>query len=150
MLIVDYKTFVRMPAGTVYSPYEPCIFISDHFSIKTDTGEPLSFSKDAWTFLGEMPLNPCFLDDDHRAFGTGKFQTVLAVYDTAACDYDDDQLFAVLERHEIKNMIDALYWALDGCPGELEDFSNNRLTVCEAYKEFITDFMKKENNNAED
>ena len=84
MKIVDYKTFVRMPAGTIFASYKPCAF--GDFEIKTDTGH--FRTKDKWGFLGTMPLDPYFIDEDHLAFGPGTFETELAVYDNADYDYE--------------------------------------------------------------
>ena len=151
MIIVDFHDFIRMPAGTVYAPYEPCVF--GDFAIKTDTGyEVIGYDgKRYWDFLGSMPLHPNFADDDHVAFDKGVYETEMSVYDTAACDFDEEELFAVLEPHEVKRLINSLYWALEGCPGELEDFCEymkNAKTAGE-YTDIIREILK-EKENAED
>ena len=145
MKIVDYRTFVRMPAGTIFASYEPCVF--GDFQIKTDTGH--FKTRDEWGFLGIMPLAPYFIDDDHLAFGPGKFEIEQAIYDIGDADYDEYGLFAILELHEVKQLINTLHWALAGCPVGYENFCKARETVCEVYMDIVGDYMRriKENND---
>ena len=42
MKLVDFKTFNRMPAGTIFAPYTPCV-LEDRLAIKTDHGRELNF-----------------------------------------------------------------------------------------------------------
>ena len=37
MKIVDFKTFNRMPAGTIFAPYTPCV-LEERLAIKVDHG----------------------------------------------------------------------------------------------------------------
>lgn len=122
MVIVNFHDFIRMPAGTVYAPYEPCVF--GDFAIKTDTGYEVigCDGKRYWDFLGSMPLYPSFTDDD-LAFDKGTYETDMCVYDTTGCDFEEEELFAVLEPHEVKRLINALHWALKGCPGDFYNYS---------------------------
>ena len=125
MQIVDYETFNRMPAGTVFAPYIPCD-LHTVFGIKTDTGKPTGYGfvgRD-WYFNGVMPLRPCFIDDDHFAFAPGAFLTEMSSYDSDSNDYADCKLFAVLDKIEIQRMIDSLYWAMDGCPVDFDEYKN--------------------------
>ena len=38
MRLVTYDEFVRMPAGTIFAPYEPCV-LKEELAIKVDPGE---------------------------------------------------------------------------------------------------------------
>lgn len=124
MKIVDYETFIRMPAGTVFAPYEPCVF-QDRFMIKVDAGWEYTDGRGEkrWAFNGTMPLEPWFEGDmSDWAFDLGTYDTELVVYDGDSNDAAQYKMFAVLERYEIDGLIFALEWAQNGCPGELEDY----------------------------
>lgn len=117
MKIVDRETFIRMPAGTIYAPYKPCIF-DRGFYIKTDTGWEYFnqwTNKKGWMFNGAMPLNPQFLD---QVFPDSPctYETEMLIYDEDANDTSNIALFAVLEPHEAQRLICALQWAMGGCP----------------------------------
>lgn len=129
MRIVTYEEFIRMPAGTIFAPYEPCIF-KERLRIKTDTGEtyvnPIT-GEESWTFLGAMPLEPWFDIEDVYPDTYGTYSTEMVIYDDAAVDYMDEKMIAVLEPHEVVHLIEALVWAYYGCKGELKyyDQENN-------------------------
>lgn len=38
MKLVNFETFNRMPTGTIFAPYNPCV-MEDRMSIKVDEGE---------------------------------------------------------------------------------------------------------------
>lgn len=111
MKIVDYKEFVRSPAGTVFCPYEPCFFHSP-LQIKTDTGWK---SEKRYMFNGTLSLEPSFLDQENLAFGVGRYGINFPVCDTSSIDFDENGLFAILEKEEIESIINLLNWALSGC-----------------------------------
>lgn len=122
MLIVDYDTFNRMPAGTIFAPYEPCVF-NDRLEIKVDHGH---YWNGEWFYVGTMTLEPDIVDTaSNDCFKYGKCETEMCVYDGCSADISNYKMFAVLEKHEIERMIKALKWAMDGCPGELEDYKEN-------------------------
>lgn len=117
MKIVDYDTFIRMPAGTIFAPYEPCVF-KERFQIKVDPGYEYRdiFGKTRYMFNGAMPLEPWFEDDmDGWAFDFGVYDTVMEVYDGDSNDAAQYKMFAILEDHEIDRLIFALKWAQNGC-----------------------------------
>ena len=70
MKIVDYNEFIRLPAGTVFCPYEPCFFHSP-LQIKTDTGWQ---SGTKYLFNGTISLEPSFSDQENLAFCAGKYE----------------------------------------------------------------------------
>lgn len=142
MLIVDYETFIRMPAGTVFAPYTPCIF-EERFEIKVDHGheyiDPYS-GKKKWGYNGTMPLEPWlgeeFIDQPAGYPNTpGKYETELAIYDGSSADASEYKMFAVLEPHEVKRLMNALQWALDGCVGEFNEQNGELLRVVAIEKE---------------
>ena len=118
MKIVNYYDFVRLPSGSVFCPYEPCYFHSP-FQIKVDKGEERSGS---YIFNGTMPLEPWFSVEDEFPDCDGNYETEMVVTDNASVDFDEDCLFAVLEKHEVERLIDALKWAIGGCKQERDAF----------------------------
>ena len=111
MKIVDYNEFVRLPAGTVFCPYEPCFFHSP-LQIKTDTGWQ---SGTKYLFNGTISLEPSFSDQENLAFCVGRYEIGFPVCDTSSIDFDENSLFAILDKEEIENLIDLLKWELKGC-----------------------------------
>ena len=118
MLIVDYDTFVRMPAGTIFAPYEPCVF-KERLEIKVEHGYEWNGK---WGYCGTMSLEPDVCYCSYDAFNYGKCETNMSIYDGSSTDMTEYKMFAVLEKHEIERMINALKWAMDGCPGNLEGY----------------------------
>lgn len=108
MNIVNYEEFIRLPAGSVFCPYEPCIFHSP-LQIKTDTGWQ---SGKSYMFNGTISLEPDFKEQENLAFGIGKYEIEFPEDDTSSIDFDENGLFAVLENHEIQELIDILTMAL--------------------------------------
>ena len=124
MKIVDYETFIRMPAGTIFAEFEPCFFKSE-WEIKVDHGEEYIDHWDKtkqWYYNGTMKIIPWFKDElpyYDPVYGT--HETEMFYYDGSSADVHGTKYFAVLEPHEVKMMIRALEWALDGCKEEWED-----------------------------
>lgn len=121
MKIVDYETFIRMPAGTIFAEYTPCAWKSE-WEIKVDHGyeytNPWNGEK-SWGYNGTTPIIPWFKEEEATTYGT--FETEMFLYDGSSADVQGTEYFAVLEPHEIKMMIRAFEWALDGCKTEWED-----------------------------
>lgn len=124
MKIVDYDTFVRMPAGTIFAPYEPCIY-SDRFQIKVDEGHEypsMLDGKPTYMFNGTMPLEPWFSTEPYDwPDKVGTYPTEMCVYDGDSNDAAEYKMFAIMEPHEVKKLIEALHWALNGCHGEFDE-----------------------------
>lgn len=124
MNIVDRETFLRMPAGTIFAEYKPCVFIGG-FQIKTDTGHMVEnpmFGKPFWSFLGSMPLEPYFkgFDGGGGPFTFGSYPVEWCVYDDSSADYFETDMIAIFEPHEVTQLIEVLKWALNGCAGEVK------------------------------
>lgn len=103
MKIVDHKTFLSMPAGTVYSKYEPCIF--EPFCIK---GKSISYGDffyqtivDSVKCRGSDEFHG--LLDDSEKNGT----TFPLDFDSQGRDgcFEVDQLFAVWDDSDVEALI---------------------------------------------
>lgn len=120
MRIMNKEQFARTPPGTVYCQFEPYI-LDEAIQIKTDYSE----NNGSPNFVGVIPLCPFFTQDyndkwntfDGMPSETTQYMTDCFSNDTALCDYDDNQLFAVFSKDEVRRMIDVLTYALCGCEG---------------------------------
>ena len=119
MKIVNYEEFVRMPAGTIFAPFEPSVF-TEEFAVKTDTGEEhdIPYCGKRWCFNGVMSLQPWL--GDYSYFLGAQEDASYEIYDGDHNDYDKDGMFAILEEQDVKKLIKVLKWALNGCEGEIE------------------------------
>lgn len=124
MKIVDYNTFVRLPAGTVFSPYIPCSLEGD-LEIKVDGGHAYESPcfPEGWTFNGTMTLSPWF-EDPSLLLGPGdEAPASFEVYDGSNVDYRDYKMFLIFEDSDVERLIKVLEWARSGCkdpnPGEV-------------------------------
>lgn len=114
MRLVGFREFCRMPAGTIFAPYEP-IVLKDRLAIKTDPGERSIWCD--WLFNGVMPLEP-WMDPDTALWKIGDTQPAsFEIYDGSNVDYSDHKMFLVFEEADIDRMINALVWAKNGCVG---------------------------------
>lgn len=116
MKIVDFETFNRMPAGTIFAPYTPCV-LEDKLAIKVDHGrefDPMYFRFD-WMFNGVMPLEPWNINS---FFGDESVRATFEIYDGATNDYHDYNQFLIFEDDDIDRMIQVLLWAKGGCKDE--------------------------------
>ena len=121
MKVVDYETFIRMPAGTVFAPVKDGNF-DDEFEIKVDGGEEYEYKgKKKYVYCGTMPLSPWLMGYNLPLECYKDYEVEMEIYDGDSNDASEYSCFAVLEPHEVKSIINALYWALDGCPGALPD-----------------------------
>lgn len=117
MKIIKYDEFIRMPKGTVFCEYEPCVFHYP-FHIKTDEGEERN---GVYMFNGTMPLEPWFLSEEEYPLDVCVCETEMAIWDNSSVDFDQNKFFAILEKEEIERLINALKWALTGCEEILKD-----------------------------
>jgi hypothetical protein len=124
MKIVDYNTFVRLPAGTVFSPYMPCSLEGD-LEIKVDGGHAYEAPcfPEGWYFNGTMTLSPWF-EDPSLLLGLGdEAPASFEVYDGSNVDYRDYKMFLIFEDSDVERLIKVLEWARSGCkdpnPGEV-------------------------------
>jgi len=118
MKILNKEQFAKTPVGTVFCEFEPTILDGDIY-VKSDfrvyNGKP--------TFNGAIPLCPYFETQEYEDNYQGHPDENITYYtqcnsiDTALCDFEDDQLFAVFSKSEIRRMIDVLTFALSDCEG---------------------------------
>lgn len=118
MRIVDRKTFLSMPNGTVYCKFDPAIFRD--MAVKEGViGESSDFLY--------QDLTPAQFEGDRGS--EDHFDTLLAMQESgksAALEFnctsrdglfDADQLFAVFERQDVERLIACLQEALaEGYP----------------------------------
>jgi hypothetical protein len=111
MRIVDRKTFLAMPAGTVFSKYKPCIF--GDLCIKEDTLATDDFLVqqlvDPIECTGSSDLS--FKLEGARLLG----ESLSMDFDCLGRDgcFDEEQLFAVWERADVEALIGRLQRSLD-------------------------------------
>ena len=121
MEIVDFKTFVRLPAGTIFAPYTPCC-LTGEIEIKIDKGRPYfsPYVPERHIFNGTMTLSPWIGNSDHYPlFGPGdKAPASFEVYDGSNVDYKDHKMFLIFDEKDIDRLIEVLKWAKNGCKGD--------------------------------
>lgn len=115
MKLVDFKTFNRMPAGTVFAPYTPCV-LEEGLAIKVDHGREFDHPRrEKWMFNGVMPLEPWNLDS---VFDEESVKATFEIYDGDSNDYRDYEQFLIFEEADIDRLIQVLLWAKSGCKDE--------------------------------
>lgn len=122
MKIVGFDEFCRMPAGTIFAPYEPCV-CKEELSIKTDPGYemPEDYPWYRHSFNGVMPLEP-WLNEESGLWAIGdRSDASFEIYDGSSGDYMDYEMFLVFEEADIDRMINVLKWAKNGCVREYEE-----------------------------
>lgn len=123
MKLVGFDDFCRMPAGTIFAPYTPCVF-DDRLAIKVDAGHPMpkNYPYYKHSFNGVMPLEPW--NTDELFFIGDQADASFEIYDGDTNDYRDHKMFMVFEEKDIDRMINVLVWAKNGCVGPC-DCSND-------------------------
>lgn len=116
MKIVDFKTFNRMLAGTIFAPYTSCA-LEDRLAIKVDHGRDFDpgIYHHGWLFNGVMPLEPWNLD---CVFDEESVKASFEIYDGNTNDYCDYDKFLIFEECDIDRLIQVLLWAKGGCKDE--------------------------------
>jgi len=119
MKILNKEQFAKTPIGTVFCLFMP-IMLDERLYVKCD----YHISEGQPTFNGAIPLCPFFetekIGDDYigqpseeHSYYTECFSTDVALH-----DFEDDQLFAVFSKQEVRRMIDVLAFALSDCEGD--------------------------------
>ena len=107
MKILTFPEFVKLPSGTLFMDYKPCVLGA--ISIKDDT---LESGRDFWrqditTNLDAFDSGEMFrLFDDSQHNGSS-FDLDVEIAGRNAM-YDDKQLFAVYEQKDLDQLIKAL------------------------------------------
>lgn len=120
MKIVDYDTFIRMPTGAIFAPWEPCVMRAEP-EIKIDHGRETVIGsggkpKKIWYFNGTCPIVPQPIEG--KGFEFGEVESEFWYYDGDSNDAREHKMFLIFEEKDIDNMIKVLQWAKDGCPGD--------------------------------
>ena len=115
MHLVDFETFNRLPAGTIFAPYTPCV-LKERLAIKVDRGQ--EFKEYGWLFNGVMPLEPWNLD---CVFDEDPIKATFEMYDGCTNDYYGHKQFLIFDEYDIDRLIKVLQWAKAGCPDDLYD-----------------------------
>ena len=121
MRLVDFEEFCRMPAGTIFAPYQPCV-LEEELAIKVDEGYDTSLDNPYYRhiFNGVMQLSP-WLGEDCMLFNVGdREEASFEIYDGDNNDYRDYKMFLVFEEADIDRLINALVWAKNGCRGDCD------------------------------
>lgn len=100
MRIVDRKTFLSLPPGTIFAKYTPCMF--EDWRVKDDTSGNDFYCRElvpTWTVAATD--TSLYFDELRRAaseeVGPLDFETI----SRDGC-FDDDQMFAVLSPEDVK------------------------------------------------
>ncbi|MDD3040058.1 hypothetical protein [Bacteroides sp.] len=104
MKIVATEEFVRMPAGTIFTPCDAYGNPKDDYEIKVDAGE--TDEKGVHHYNGTLPVFPLATAPGHFEFFS---------YDGDSNDARGYEYFAVLEDADIDNVILLLQWAKGHC-----------------------------------
>ena len=110
MKIVTRDEMCKLPNGTVFAPYEPCVI----GEIRVKTGYYVWDGRETWN--GELHITPSF---DMESDATDRI-THFMVDDGSEADYYPDELFAVFDSNEIGQMIDIFTWAKSGCETDID------------------------------
>lgn len=117
MRIVSCEEFARMPAGTIFAPFEPYV-LKDRMEIKVDQGQMVKgwHGPPFWAYNGTMPLEPWNLED-MEGIGS-RAPAEYCIYDGDQNDLLDEKMVLVLEPEDVELLIRTLKWAQQGCKGE--------------------------------
>lgn len=105
MIIVDRKTFLLQPVGTLFSEYEPCVFYG--LFVKTgDCGEDY-FEKE---LIGNVACNSSGQFADRLEHAQIEHTSIDLDFDITGRNgaFKMDQLYAIYEKQDIKQFIDTL------------------------------------------
>ena len=114
MRIVDRKTLSTMPNGTLFCRYIPDMLDGDWNII---TGHNEGYNGDIIEpvgFCSVLPVEP-FLDNDKDTKPGTERITNWCITDTCDFDFDENQLFAVFSKTEIRALITVLQYVLSDC-----------------------------------
>lgn len=113
MNLVDFETFNRLPAGTIFAPYIQSV-LKEGLAIKVDHGQ--EFKDCGWSFNEVMPLEPWNLD---CVFDEEPIKATFEIYDGCTNDYYCYKQFLTFDEYDIDRLIQVLQWAKYDCPDEL-------------------------------
>lgn len=102
MKIVDLKTFLSLPEGTVAAKYEPCVF-GDLFA-KGETWEVSFILTHITNGIDSVDSHDYFLrlNDSHLTGSSVNMSFEESMLDSC---FEDGQLFAVWEKEDVEGLI---------------------------------------------
>ena len=112
MKIINRKEFLKLPAGVIYSKFEPCIF--GDIRIKGDT------SYNDWYYQDLLMIDANdsgeWSEIVHSAMNEGENIPLNLHYEGRDGYYDEDQLFAVFENKDAIQLVHRLIETLSNYP----------------------------------
>ena len=104
MKIVDFESFIRIPAGTIFAPYKPCA-LQEGLAIKTDTGSQVG---EKYCFNGVLSLSP-WIDVNSKLCQIGdEEEASFEIYDGNNSDYIEYEMFLIFDEVDVQNLINVL------------------------------------------
>jgi hypothetical protein len=111
MKIITRKELLKMPQGTVYSNYEPCVFSELYIKVDDDGNY-----KNDWLYDGLIGAIKSTGSDDFFArceeMEAGKSVDVDFEYTGRDGLFDDKKLYAIYEKQDIEKLIKRLQQTL--------------------------------------
>jgi hypothetical protein len=142
MRIVNLKEFLTLPSGTVYMNYKPCIFESLCVKVDNVHEDSIDFIlKELVTVDAESSEE--WHDKIYDAMENGtSLKLDFNATERDGC-FDEEQLFAVLEKEDIKGIIEVLedclmeeggereaIWVCYGCKEEIKEGHHDDDGLC--------------------
>ena len=118
MKIVDKQTLASLPNGTLFCTYKKLTLQND-WQIITGHYEKYDGNQKKIGFISVLPLSPFVVE--HGGIDINSI-TNWCTIDTCDYDYDDDKLFVVMSKTEIRAMITVLQYALSNCGFPISKF----------------------------
>lgn len=110
MRIVDHKTFLSLPAGTVFSKYSPGAF--DSLAIKGETVGTIDFFVQEIDSAVDAEDSSDLYEKLEAAQATGTSLTMDFSCEARDGMFEPDQLFAVWEKADVEGLIARLQQCL--------------------------------------
>jgi len=107
MRIIKRKEFLKMPSGTLYSYYEPCIF--RELNIKTSDSTDYENDFVYFGLIGKFDTQDG-KDDSEMCSRMELGESIPASFEETQREglFDDDQLFLIYEKEDVEGMIKTL------------------------------------------
>ena len=120
MRIVKKKILASLPNGTLFCQYRNGTLQND-WNVITGHYEKPNGENTEVGFISTLPLSPLYTMNG-GAETVNNCITNWCTIDTCDYDYDDEQLFVVMSKTEIRAMITVLQYALSNCGFPISKF----------------------------
>lgn len=144
MRILTREELSKCPNGTVFLKYSPEI-TDGNFHILSGR-----YGKNDWN--GEVLLEPTWDNAIYHCGADTPFPIEIPMIDehfvnwsstdNAKCDYDEKQLFIVLSKLEVQQIINILIWSISNCEGYFDEdfwFCGNKIYTESKIREMFSD-----------